>query len=83
MTLFLNGTNCGSRLITLDTPTQLSIQEWRINSLIPRLAAARGNALTLRFSVTPDADLPFGINISGYPEGYDAHNAAPIEILVK
>lgn len=91
VTLFLNGANYGSRIITLDTPAQkstntppqISIQEWRINSLALRLTAARGNALTLRFSVTPNADLPFGVNISGFPEGYDAKDRTPIEIEMR
>jgi mannan endo-1,4-beta-mannosidase len=107
VTLFLNGEDCGSRLVLLDeqtpasankpddistnqsnnnstNPTQFNpIQEWRINSLSARLAAARGKRLTLRFSVTPDADLPYGLNISGSPANFDAQGRAPVEVEIK
>jgi hypothetical protein len=83
VTLYINGTNCGSRLISVEKPPQVLIEEWRVNSLIPRAEAARGRALSIRFVVELDADLPFGINLSNFPAGYDAREAKPIEVEVR
>jgi len=126
VTLFVNGTDCGSRLIQVEptnpamiawrkannesgdskrpaagalspgvstnaspsgtnsggepTAVQPLIQEWSIDSWSLRLQAARGLPLTIRFAVTPESDWLYGINISNWPEGYDAHDAKPIEV---
>ncbi len=83
VTLYINNTNCGSRLIPVEKSPQVLIQEWRVNSLIPRAEAARGHALSIRFVVELDADRPFGVNLSNFPAGYDAREAKPIEVEVR
>jgi mannan endo-1,4-beta-mannosidase len=83
VTLFINGTDCGSRLIPVEANGQPLIQEWRVDSWAARLRAARGQTLSIRFTVTADADNPFGLNISNWPEGYDAHDARPVEVEVR
>ena len=49
----------------------------------PRLRAARGKSLAIRFAVTPESDWLYGINISNWPVGYESHDAAPIEIEIR
>lgn len=83
VTLFINGRNCGSRLIPLETPPQAHVEEWRIDSLRVSLGAMRGQPLSIRFAVEADADQPFGINLSNWPEGYDAKNAKPVEVELR
>jgi mannan endo-1,4-beta-mannosidase len=83
VTLFVNGTNCGSRLIPVESAKQPLIQEWSIDSWSLRLRAARGLPLTIRFAVTEDSDWLYGINISNWPEGYDAHDAKPIQVELR
>ncbi|MBC7911553.1 MAG: cellulase family glycosylhydrolase [Pyrinomonadaceae bacterium] len=83
ITLFINGKNCGSRLVPLETVPQAHVEEWRVDSWGVRLSALRGQPLSIRFVVEADADQPFGINISNWPEGYDAKEAAPVEVEVK
>ena len=83
VTLFVGGTECGSRLIPVEAKGQPLIQEWRIDSWMVRLRAARGQSLPIRFAVTADADHPFGVNISNWPEGYDAREAKPVEVEVR
>jgi mannan endo-1,4-beta-mannosidase len=80
VTLFVNGKDCGSRLIPVADPKAPLIQEWWIDSLSVRLHAARGLPFTIRFAVTPQSDWLYGVNISNWPEGYDSHEAAPVEI---
>jgi mannan endo-1,4-beta-mannosidase len=82
VTLFVNGTDHGSRLIPWEDPKTPLIQEWKVDSWSPRLRAARGYPLTIRFAVTPESDWLYGINISNWPEGYDSHNAAPVEVTI-
>jgi mannan endo-1,4-beta-mannosidase len=82
VTLFANETDCGSRLIPVEDPKTPLIQEWRINSWLPRLRAARGLPFTIRFAVMAESDWLYGINISNWPVGYDAHNAAPVEVEI-
>jgi mannan endo-1,4-beta-mannosidase len=82
VTLFVNGTDCGSRLIPWEDPKAPLIQEWKIDSWSPRLRAARGLPLTIRFAVTPDSDWLYGVNISNWPVGYDSHDAAPVEVVI-
>ena len=83
VTLFVNDTDCGSRLVALGQPPNAVIQEWRVSSWLPRLAAARGKPLRIRFETTTDADQPFGINISNFPEGYPAGETRPVEVEVR
>jgi hypothetical protein len=83
VTLYINGTNCGSRLVTVEQPTQVLLQEWRVNSLAARAAAARGRQLSVRFVVELDADLPFGINLSNFTTGDHNRDAKPVEVEVR
>jgi mannan endo-1,4-beta-mannosidase len=83
VTLFVNGTDYGSRLVPVEDPKSPLIQEWRIDAWSPRLRAARGLPFTIRFEVTPESDWLYGINISGWPVGYDSHNAAPVEVELR
>ncbi len=83
VTLFVNGTDCGSRLIPWEDPKAPLIQEWKIDSWSPRLRAARGLPFTVRFEVTPESDWLYGINISNWPKGYDAHDATPVEVEIR
>lgn len=80
VTLFVNGWNCGSRLIPFETDSQPLIQEWRMTGLLLRLRAMRGLPLTIRFEVTPESDWLYGVNISNWPEGFDSKDARPIEV---
>jgi hypothetical protein len=81
--LFVNGRDCGSRLIAWELRGETLIQEWRVDAWSVRLAAMRGQPLTIRFVVTPDADWPYGVNISNWPEGYESHDAKPVEVEVR
>lgn len=83
VTLFVNGSDCGSRLISVEPSNQPFIQEWRVNSYLTRLAAMRGKPLTIRFAVTPESDWLYGVNISNWPEGYDSHDAKPVEVELR
>jgi hypothetical protein len=83
VTLFLNGADCGSRLIPVEDPTQPMIQEWRIEGFFARLRAMRGLPFTVRFAVTPESDWLYGVNISNWPEGYDSHDAKPVEVEIR
>ncbi|HEY0004360.1 MAG TPA: hypothetical protein VGB17_06080, partial [Pyrinomonadaceae bacterium] len=83
ITLLVNGVDCGSRLVRIEEPGQPLVQEWRVDSLRVRLNARRGQPLSIRFAVKVDADQPFGINISNWPEGYDARGAKPVEVEVR
>jgi len=83
VTLFVNGKDCGSRLVPVEPKGQPIIQEWRTDNYLTRLRAARGLPFTIRFVVKPDADWPYGVNISNWPEGYDSHDAKPVEVEVR
>ncbi len=83
VTLFVNGANLGSRLVIPEAPRQALIQEWRIDGFFVRLQAMRGLPVTVRFEVEPGADWPYGVNISNWPEGYDAQDAKPLEVEVR
>lgn len=83
VTLFLNGKNCGSRLISVEPRGQPLIQEWRIDNYLARLSAMRGQPMSIRFAVTPEADWLYGVNISNWPEGYDSHDAKPVEVELR
>jgi len=83
VTLFVNGRDCGSRLIPVEPDHQPLIQEWRVDAWLVRLSAMRGQPLSIRFVVTPESDWLYGINISNWPEGYDSHDAKPVEVEVR
>jgi mannan endo-1,4-beta-mannosidase len=83
VTLMINGTDCGSRLIPVEDPKNAVTQEWTVDSLGVRLKAARGLPLSIRFVVQPEADLPYGLNISNYPEGYSEKEVRPIQVEVR
>ncbi|HEY3042140.1 MAG TPA: cellulase family glycosylhydrolase [Pyrinomonadaceae bacterium] len=83
VTLFVNGTNCGSRLIEVEPAGQPLIQEWRIDKLLVRLNAMRGRPITIRLAVTPESDWLYGVNVSNWPEGYESHDAKPVEVEVR
>lgn len=83
VTLFINGTDCGSRLIPVEDPKHAVTQEWMVDSYSLRLAASRGLPLNIRFGVEVNADHPYGINISNYPAGYSEHEVRPIEVEVR
>lgn len=84
VTLFVNGADCGSRLVSAEAAGQPVIQEWRVEGFFVRLRAMRGLPLTIRLAVTPEADWPYGINISNWPEGYDnSRNAKPVEVEIR
>ncbi|HXI23192.1 MAG TPA: hypothetical protein VNG71_04890 [Pyrinomonadaceae bacterium] len=83
VTLLINGTAYDSRLIPWEDRAAPLIQEWKINSWSPRLRAARGLSLNIRFAVTPDSDWLYGVNISNWPEGYVSHDATPVEVELR
>ena len=83
VTLFVNGWNGGSRLVAANENNDVQVQDWRLTGWLLRLRAMRGLPLTIRFAVTPDADWPYGINISNWPEGYDSHDARPVEVELR
>jgi len=83
VTLFVNGTDCGSRLISVEPHGAPLIQEWRSDKLLVRLRAMRGLPITISFAVSAEADWPYGVNISNWPEGYESHDAKPVEVEVR
>jgi hypothetical protein len=83
VTLFINGADCGSRLIPVEPTKQALVQEWSSDSWSLRLRALRGLPLMIRFAVAADSDWLYGINISNWPEGFDAHDASPVEVEVR
>lgn len=80
VTLFVNGANLGSRLIPVEPKGQPIISEWTVEGFFTRVRAMRGLPITIRFEVEADADWPYGINISNWPEGYESNDAKPIEV---
>ncbi len=83
VTLFVNGKDCGSRLIPAGPLGQPLIQEWTVDAWSVRLRAMRGQPITIRFAVLPESDWLYGLNISNWPEGYEAHDAKPVEVEVR
>lgn len=83
VTLFVNGKDCGSRLVPVEPAGEPLIQEWRVDALSVRLRAMRGQPLTIRFAVMPESDWLYGVNISNWPEGYESHDAKPVEVEVR
>jgi hypothetical protein len=83
VTLFIEGWDGGSRLIPVESKAEPLIQEWRLTGLLLRVRAMRGLPLTIRFAVTPESDWLYGVNISNWPEGYDAKDARPVEVELR
>ncbi|MBD0369649.1 MAG: cellulase family glycosylhydrolase [Pyrinomonadaceae bacterium] len=83
VTLFVNGTNCGSQLVPVEGNGQAVVRQWQVDSWLVRLSASRAQPLRIRFAVTTDAQPPFGLNISNWPAGYDPHGAKPVEVEIK
>jgi mannan endo-1,4-beta-mannosidase len=83
VTLFVNGRDFGSRLIPVEPAGQPLIQEWRVTGYLTRLSAMRGQPLAIRFVVKPEFDWLYGVNISNWPEGYESHDAKPVEVEVR
>ena len=83
VTLFVNGWNAGSRLVAIEAKGQALVQEWRLTGLLLRLRAMRGLPLSIRFSVTPESDWLYGVNISNWPEGHDPHDSRPVEVELR
>lgn len=83
VTLFVNGYNCGSRLIPVPDPKTPLIQTWSVDGFLTRLQAMRGSPLSIRLAVTPESDWLYGINISNWPEGYESNDAKPVEVEVR
>ena len=83
VTLFINNTDCGAKLVPLEQAPNAVIQEWHVKNLLLRYDAWRGHAITLRFAVEVNADRPFGLNISNFPEWFHAGETKPIEVEVR
>jgi hypothetical protein len=84
VTLFINGTDCGSRLVSFhQRGTRPEIQQWVVDKYLVRLRAMRGLPLRIRFAVTPEADWAYGVNISNWPEGYEPGDTKPVEVEVR
>ncbi|MEK6283814.1 MAG: cellulase family glycosylhydrolase [Acidobacteriota bacterium] len=84
VTLFINGTDCGSRLVSFHQPgSQPAIQEWVVDTYSVRLRAMRGLPLRIRLAVTPESDWPYGVNLSNWPEGYETGDAKPVEVELR
>jgi mannan endo-1,4-beta-mannosidase len=83
ITLLVNDVDCGSRLVPKEDEQQPLIQQWRVDTFRVRLRARRGQPISIRFAVKAEADQPFGVNISNWPEGYDARGTKPVEVEVR
>jgi mannan endo-1,4-beta-mannosidase len=83
VTLFVNGRDCGSRLIPVEDPKQPLTQVWNVSDLLIRFRAMRGLPMTLRFEVKADADWPYGVNISTWPAGFDSGEMTPVELELR
>ena len=83
VSLFVNGKDCGSRLVSIEDPKNPFIQEWKIDSWSLRLSAVRGYPMTVRFAVAPESDWPYGANISNWSTEYISHDAAPVEVEIR
>ena len=83
VTLLIDGVDCGSRLLPVETPNDALVQEWVVDSLRVRMLAGRGLPLSIRFAVMVDADKPFGLNISNYAESHNRPDEKPIEVEIR
>jgi hypothetical protein len=82
VTLFINNRDCGTRLVPTENADGPLTQEWRVDALAPRLAAARGAQLSVKLAVTPVAEKPYGLNITKYPDA-NIDTRAPIEVELR
>jgi mannan endo-1,4-beta-mannosidase len=82
VTLLINGLDCGSRLVPVEDAQNAVVEEWVVDSYRVRFLAGRGDRLSIRFAVLPDADAPFGLNISNYAESHNRPNQKPIEVVI-
>jgi hypothetical protein len=83
ITLFINGKNCGARLVPLEKAPQPHIEVWNVDLWRVRWNATKGEPLWIRFAVEVNADQPYGVNVSNWPEGYDAKETKPVEVEVR
>src|SRR5258706_14335883 len=56
VTLFVNGTDCGSRLISVEPRGEPLIQEWRGGAWVVRVRAMPGKTIGIRFARTPQSE---------------------------
>lgn len=82
VTLLINNKDCGTRLIGTENPEQPATQEWRVDNLSLRFAAATGQTLSIKLAVTPTAEKPYGLNITKYAND-DITTRAPVEVELK
>lgn len=82
VTLFVNGRNCGTKRVSMAGQAGELTEEWRVDALALRLAAARGQKLFVRFEVRPDAGEPYGLNLTKYAD-HDIAQRAPIEVEIR
>jgi len=83
VTLLINGIDCGSRLIPVEDPTAPVTQEWHVVDPGVRIRAMLGRPLIVKFEVRADSDWVYGINIAGWPEGFDTGETQPVEVEVR
>jgi hypothetical protein len=83
VTLYINGKDCGSRVVPVETPQRAIVEEWNVSSIVVRAQASRGLPLTVRFAITVDADQPYGLNISNFSEGHGRPDQRPIEVEIR
>jgi len=81
VTLFINGVNCGTKLIELPEPDKANVYEWKVDSWSVRFSAAKGNKMFIRFEVEPTAENPYGLTVANFP--YDLKGVAPVEVELK
>lgn len=81
VTLFINGTNCGARLVELPAPDKANVYEWNVDSWSVLWQATRGVKMNIRFAVEPTAENPYGLTIANFP--YDSKGVAPVEVELK
>lgn len=78
-TLFINGRNCGSRLVPQNDELT---QEWRVTALPLRFTAMRGQELIVKLAVTPNAEHPYGLNLTKYAN-FNIADRAPVEVELR
>jgi mannan endo-1,4-beta-mannosidase len=78
VTLSINGVDCGTQRIETPPSHEAHVYEWKVDAPVLRAQVSRGERLAIRFSVPPDAERPFGLNISNFPR--DARGQAPVEV---
>jgi mannan endo-1,4-beta-mannosidase len=81
VTLFVNGANCGTRLVELPPTDKANVYEWTIDSWALTWQAGRGEKLLIRLAVEPTAEHPYGVTIANFP--FDSKGVTPIEIELR